>query len=94
MEEVPDRLAAEATMVAHLDWIERTTASLARRYGLSPDDAEDVDAWIKLRLMEDDYAVFCKFRGDIVQPGTEESVRLASHALRAWVRLEVARPPD
>lgn len=64
MEEVPDRLAAEATMVAHLDWIERTTASLARRYGLSPDDAEDVDAWIKLRLMEDDYAVFRKFRGD------------------------------
>jgi hypothetical protein len=30
----------------------------------------------------------------VVQPGPEASVRLASHALRAWIRLETARPPE
>jgi RNA polymerase sigma factor for flagellar operon FliA len=64
MEEASERVAAEAMMVAHLDWIDRVTASLTRRYGLGGDDADDVAAWIRLRLMEDDYAALRKFRGD------------------------------
>jgi RNA polymerase sigma factor (sigma-70 family) len=64
MEEAPDRSAAEAMMIANLDWIERTTASLCRRHGISGDEADDVAAWIKLKLAEDDYAPLRKFRGD------------------------------
>lgn len=36
---------------------------MARRYGLSGDDAADFSASVRLRLVEDDYAVIRKFRG-------------------------------
>lgn len=48
----------------HLEAIERIVASLCRRHGLRGDDAEDFASWTKLRLIEDDYAVFRKFRGE------------------------------
>jgi RNA polymerase sigma factor (sigma-70 family) len=62
-EEVPERQQAEALFLANLEWIERSAASLCRRYGLG-DDAEDVCSWVKLKLIEDDYAPLRKFRGD------------------------------
>ena len=63
-EEVPQRQQAEALFLANLDWIERSAASLCRRYGLGGDEAEDVCSWVKLKLIEDDYAPLRKFRGD------------------------------
>ncbi|MBW3572131.1 MAG: sigma-70 family RNA polymerase sigma factor [Gemmatimonadetes bacterium] len=63
-EEVPERQKAEALFLANLEWIERSAASLCRRYGLAGAEAEDVCSWVKLRLMEDDYAPLRKFRGD------------------------------
>lgn len=63
-EKESDRQRAEALFLANLEWIERTAAGLCRRYGLAGDEADDVASWIKLRLIEDDYAAFRKFRGD------------------------------
>lgn len=61
---MPDRLNPEAVFLEHLGTIDRVAARAARRYGLWGDDAEDFAAWAKMRLMEDDYAVFRKFRGE------------------------------
>lgn len=63
-EEVPERQRAEALFLANLDWVERSVASLWRRYGLEGAEAEDVSSWVKMRLIEDDYAPLRKFRGD------------------------------
>ncbi|HEX2202608.1 MAG TPA: sigma-70 family RNA polymerase sigma factor [Longimicrobium sp.] len=59
-----DRLNAEAVFIEHLATIERAAAKATRRYNLWGEDAEDFGAWVKMKLMEDDYAVFHKFRGE------------------------------
>jgi len=59
-----DRLNAEAVFIEHLAVIERAAAKAGRRYNLWGDDAEDFVAWVKMKLLEDDYAVFHKFRGE------------------------------
>ncbi|HEU4455339.1 MAG TPA: sigma-70 family RNA polymerase sigma factor [Longimicrobium sp.] len=59
-----DRLNAEAVFIEHLATIERAAAKASRRYNLWGEDAEDFGAWVKMKLMEDDYAVFRKFRGE------------------------------
>lgn len=61
---MPDRLDPEAVFLEHLGTIEMVAARAARRYGLWVDDAEDFIAWVKMRLMENDYAVFNTFRGE------------------------------
>ncbi len=50
-------------MLRHLDFVERTVGSIARRNALSPWEADDLEGHVKLRLIADDYAVFRKFRG-------------------------------
>jgi RNA polymerase sigma factor for flagellar operon FliA len=59
-----DREHFEGLFLTHLESIKRIIASLCRRYGMTGDDADDFDSWVKLRLVEDDYAVFQKFRGE------------------------------
>lgn len=61
---MPDRQSFEAVFLENLDWIERIVASVCRRHGLSGEDAEDFASWVKLRLVEDDYAILRKFRGE------------------------------
>lgn len=51
-------------LVSHLGWIERVAASLCRKHGLDADEADDFASWVKARLVEDDYAVLRKFRGE------------------------------
>jgi RNA polymerase sigma factor (sigma-70 family) len=63
-EEVPERQKAEALFLANLEWIERSAASLCRRYGLVGEEAKDACAWVRFRIIEDDYAPLRKFRGD------------------------------
>ena len=53
----------EAILVDHLEFIERTVGSLARRNAVPPWDAEDLSGQVKLRLIADDYAVLRKFEG-------------------------------
>jgi RNA polymerase sigma factor for flagellar operon FliA len=60
----PERQDYSELLVRHLPWIERVAASLCRRHALDPDEADDFASWAKTRLMEDDYAVLRKFRGE------------------------------
>lgn len=61
---MPDQNNPEAVFLEHLAWIDTVAALAARKYGLRGDDADDFAAWVKLRMVENDYAVFRKFRGE------------------------------
>ncbi len=54
----------ESTFLQHLPVVERATSAVARRYGFTPDDIADLTSWVKLKLIEDDYATLRKFRGE------------------------------
>ena len=56
--------ALQALFVENLPVLERAVASFGRRYGMSPDETADLASAIKLRIVEDDYAVLGKFRGE------------------------------
>lgn len=56
-------LTGEAVFLAELATIERVVAFVARRHHLSADAADEFDAHVKLKLVEDDYAVLRKFQG-------------------------------
>ena len=52
-----------ALYVGHLDVINRIAESLCRRNGVRGADAEDFVADVRLKLLQDDYAVLRKYRG-------------------------------
>lgn len=54
----------QAVFLEHLGWIERIASIVCRRHGVWGDDADDFAAWLNGRLIEDDYAVVRKFRGE------------------------------
>jgi RNA polymerase sigma factor for flagellar operon FliA len=58
------RQECEALFLAELDWIREAMAALCRRYGMGAADTEDFASWATLRLIDDDYAVLRKFRGE------------------------------
>jgi RNA polymerase sigma factor (sigma-70 family) len=51
-------------LMQNLEWIERFVSKLSRRNGLSPDERDDFASWVSTRLVDNDYAVLRKFRGD------------------------------
>lgn len=53
----------EARLLEHLDFIDRTIGSVARRHALSKWEADDFGGQVKLKLVSDDYAIWRKFRG-------------------------------
>lgn len=55
---------AEATFLEHLEFIERVIGFLAKRHGLPRQEAEDMGSWVKVKLIENDYAVIRKYRGE------------------------------
>ena len=59
-----DRQSAEARFLEHLGWIERVAAIACSKQGVWGAEAEDFTASVKIRLMEDDYAVIRRFRGE------------------------------
>jgi RNA polymerase sigma factor (sigma-70 family) len=59
-----DRTSLEGTFLQNLPLIERIIASTARRQGFDIDEASELASWIKLRFVENDYAVLGKFRGE------------------------------
>lgn len=61
---MPDPLNAEAVFLEHLAWIDKAAAKACRRHGLWGADAEDFASWAKMKIMENDYAVLRKFRGE------------------------------
>lgn len=68
MPEAQDRQDLEALLRDNLGIVDRTAASLCRRHGLTGDDADDFVSWTHLRLVEDDYAILRKFRGESSLP--------------------------
>lgn len=54
---------AEHLLLQHLDLLDRLTPFAARRNGFPEADREDLDSWIKLRLIGNDYSILRKFRG-------------------------------
>lgn len=59
-----EQSAHEALFLENLQLLDRITASVARRSGLAGDDAAEFGSWVKLRLIENDYATVRKFRGE------------------------------
>ena len=53
-------------LVQNVAWIRRVAASLCRHRGLSADDADEFASWAILKLIDNDYAIVRKFRGDAV----------------------------
>jgi RNA polymerase sigma factor for flagellar operon FliA len=60
---VPAAESGEALLVSQLDLIDRVIAFTCRRHRLSPADTDDFASHVKLRLIEDDYAILRQFRG-------------------------------
>jgi RNA polymerase sigma factor for flagellar operon FliA len=54
----------EALFLSHLGAIERIAGAICRRHGMAGDDAADFGSWMKLKLVENDYAILGKFRGE------------------------------
>lgn len=61
---MPSRDALERAFCEHLPRIEALAASVARRSGFPADDCPDVVAWVRLRLIEHDYAILARHRGE------------------------------
>ena len=59
-----DRETAEALFIKHLDWIDRVASLAGSKQGLWGADAEDFTAWVRMKLVEDDYAVVRRFAGN------------------------------
>lgn len=59
-----DRQRLEAQFLECLPVVDRATGALSRRHGLREADAEDFASWVKLKLVENDYATLAKFRGE------------------------------
>jgi RNA polymerase sigma factor (sigma-70 family) len=61
---MPGQQDYSALLERHVPWIDRVAARLARRHGLDGDETDDFAGWAKARLVEDDYAVLRKYRGE------------------------------
>jgi RNA polymerase sigma factor (sigma-70 family) len=54
---------SQKVFLSHLDLIERIIRSISRRNALSREDEEEFGSWVKVRLIDDDYATIRKFEG-------------------------------
>jgi RNA polymerase sigma factor (sigma-70 family) len=55
---------AEAIFLENLPFIDKGASIVSRKYGLWGSDAEDFAAWVKIRMMEDDFSVLRSYRGE------------------------------
>lgn len=60
----PDPIDAETLFLEQLPRIERLVDFMRRRNALTREDAEDFASIVKLKLVEDDYAVLRRYRGE------------------------------
>lgn len=59
-----ERQQFEAVFLQNLSTVDRIASSLCRRHGVTGDEADEFASWMRLRLVEDEYSVFRKFRGE------------------------------
>jgi len=62
--EIRDRRQLEALFVENLALIERIARLLCRRHSFFDADADEFTSWLKVKIIEDEYVIFKKFRGD------------------------------
>jgi RNA polymerase sigma factor for flagellar operon FliA len=74
-----DRLNPEALFLEHLGWIDRVASIACNTHGVWGADAEDFTAWVRMKVMEDDYAVLRGFRG-----GSELKTYLSAVVVRQF----------
>jgi RNA polymerase sigma factor for flagellar operon FliA len=70
----------EAVFLAHLGWIDRVASIACSRHGVWGAEAEDFSAWVRMRVMEDDYAVLRNWQG-----GSELKTYLAAVVTRQFL---------
>jgi hypothetical protein len=58
-----DHLPPEQLFLGHLELIEAIVAQSCRRSRFKPQEIEDFQGTVMVKLIEDDYAVFRKFQG-------------------------------
>ncbi|HTE18949.1 MAG TPA: sigma-70 family RNA polymerase sigma factor [Armatimonadota bacterium] len=61
---MPERSELEALLTDNLEWVDRVAIRLCRRNGLDPDEVDEFLGEVRLRLVENDYAILRKFRGE------------------------------
>jgi RNA polymerase sigma factor (sigma-70 family) len=81
-----DRDRAEALFLEHLGWIDRVASMACAREGIWGVEAEDFAALMRMVLIEDDYAVLRRFRGE-----SEVKTYLATVVARHFVDYVRAR---
>jgi RNA polymerase sigma factor (sigma-70 family) len=81
-----DRANLEALFLEHLGWINRVASLVCTKHGVSGDEAEDFAAWMRMKIMEDDYAILRGFRGQ-----SELRTYLASVVVRNFFNFNRAR---
>ena len=59
-----DRHELEVLFVDNLPIADRIVGALARRHGLDKSNAEEFGSWARARIIENDYAMLAKFRGE------------------------------
>lgn len=62
--ESPHSPDVESLFLEHLPHVEQVAGFVGQRAGLKPEDVEDFTSWVKLRLIDDGYAVLRKHRGE------------------------------
>ncbi len=81
-----DRDGAEALLLEHLNFIDRIAAKVCAKHGIWDVEAEDFTSWVRMKLMEDDYAVLRKFRRES-EVKTYLTVVVARH-FASYVRIK------
>ncbi|HEV7589670.1 MAG TPA: sigma-70 family RNA polymerase sigma factor [Longimicrobium sp.] len=77
---MPDRLNPEGLFLENLGWIDKVASIACSKRGVWGTEAEDFAAWVRMKLVEDEYAVLRAFRGD-----SELKTYLASVVARYFV---------
>lgn len=62
------RESLESIFISHLPCIERIAGFVTRKHGLQGPDAEDFLSIVKTKLLENDYSILAKFRGESSLP--------------------------
>jgi RNA polymerase sigma factor (sigma-70 family) len=78
-----------SVLVAQRHWIEKVAAITCRRNSVWGEDAEDFASGVVLKIMEDDYAVLRKFRGESdvrTYLATVVTFRFHEYARERWGR--------
>src|SRR5688500_13959953 len=61
---MPDRPTPAPVFLDYVDWINRVADITCRQHGVWDADAEDVASWMRMKVIEDDYAIILNHRGD------------------------------